>query len=47
MKMTAFGDRVPCSLAEVGRRFRSAYCLRYQAMKFSVHRPVDVVSMHL
>jgi hypothetical protein len=28
MNMTAFWDIVPCSLVEVYRRFRGAYCLR-------------------
>jgi hypothetical protein len=27
MKMTVFWDVAPCSLAEVDRRFRGAYCL--------------------
>jgi hypothetical protein len=27
MKMTAFWDNAPCSLVEVDRRFRDAYCL--------------------
>jgi hypothetical protein len=30
MKMTAFWDIVPCSLVEVDRRFRGAYCLHHQ-----------------
>jgi hypothetical protein len=29
MKMTPFWDIAPCSLVEVGRRFRGAYCLQY------------------
>jgi hypothetical protein len=33
LKMTAFWDIAPCSLAEVDRRFRGAYCLRYQAIR--------------
>jgi hypothetical protein len=28
--MTAFWDTVPCSLVEVDRRFRGAYCLHHQ-----------------
>jgi hypothetical protein len=28
--MTAFWDIAPCSLVEVDRRFRGAYCLHYQ-----------------
>jgi hypothetical protein len=31
MKMTAVWDVAPCSLAEVVRRFRGAYCLHHQA----------------
>jgi hypothetical protein len=38
MKMTVFWDAVPCSLVEVYRRFRGAYCLH--------HRP-DGGSKHL
>jgi hypothetical protein len=30
MKMTAFCDIAPCSLVEVDRRFRDAYCLYQQ-----------------
>jgi hypothetical protein len=30
MNMTAFWDTVPCSLVEVGRRFRGAYWLHHQ-----------------
>jgi hypothetical protein len=30
LKMTAFWDIAPCSLVEVDRRFRCAYCLHHQ-----------------
>jgi hypothetical protein len=30
MKMTVFWDVAPCTLVEVYRRFRSAYCLHNQ-----------------
>jgi hypothetical protein len=30
MKMTAFLDIAPCSLGEIHRRFRGAYCLNHQ-----------------
>jgi hypothetical protein len=30
MKMTAFWDIAPCSLIEVDRRFRGAYCVHHQ-----------------
>jgi hypothetical protein len=30
LKMTAFWDRGPCSVVEVDRRFRDAYCLYHQ-----------------
>jgi hypothetical protein len=30
MKMTVFWDVVPCSLLEIDRRFRGAYCLHHQ-----------------
>jgi hypothetical protein len=30
MKMTAFWDIAPCSLVEVDRHFRGAYCLHHQ-----------------
>jgi hypothetical protein len=30
MKMTAFWDIAPCSLIEVDRHFRGAYCLHHQ-----------------
>jgi hypothetical protein len=30
VKMTAFWDTAPCSLVEVDRRFRRAYCLEHQ-----------------
>jgi hypothetical protein len=30
MNMTVFRDVAPCSLVEVYRRFRGAYCLHYQ-----------------
>jgi hypothetical protein len=29
MKMTALWDTAPCSLVEVDRRFRDAYCLHH------------------
>jgi hypothetical protein len=32
LKMTVFWDVAPCSLAEVYRRFRGAYCLHYQSL---------------
>jgi hypothetical protein len=30
MKMTAFWNKVPCSLVEADRPFRGAYCLHHQ-----------------
>jgi hypothetical protein len=30
MKMTVFWDVAPCSLVEIYRRFRGAYCLHHQ-----------------
>jgi hypothetical protein len=33
MKMTAFWDIAPCSLAEVYRCFRDAYCLHHQGYR--------------
>jgi hypothetical protein len=39
MKMTTFWDIAPCSLVEVDRRFRGAYCLHY--------RPDDGGSMYI
>jgi hypothetical protein len=30
LKMTAFWEIAPCSLVEVDRRFRGAYCLHHQ-----------------
>jgi hypothetical protein len=30
MQMTVFYDVAPCSLVEIGRRFRDAYCLHHQ-----------------
>jgi hypothetical protein len=30
MKMTAFWDVAPCSILELDRRFRCAYCLYHQ-----------------
>jgi hypothetical protein len=32
MKMTSFRDIAPCSLVEVGRRFRGAYCFNHLAL---------------
>jgi hypothetical protein len=29
LKMTAFWDTAPCSLVEIDRYFRGAYCLHY------------------
>jgi hypothetical protein len=29
MKITVFWDVGPCSLVEIGRRFKGAYCLHY------------------
>jgi hypothetical protein len=44
MKMTrAFWDTVPCSVVEVYRRFRGAYCLHHHGD----HRKYDGGSMHL
>jgi hypothetical protein len=40
MKVTAFWGIAPCSLVEVDRSFRGAYCLHH-------HRPVVGASMHL
>jgi hypothetical protein len=36
MKMTAFWYIAPCSLVEVNRRFRSAYCLHHQGDNYSI-----------
>jgi hypothetical protein len=33
MKMTAFWDIAPCSLAEVDRCFRGVYCLHHQGYR--------------
>jgi hypothetical protein len=33
MKMTSFWDTAPCSLVDVDRRFRGAYCLHHQGDK--------------
>jgi hypothetical protein len=30
LKMTVFWDVVPCSLIDIQRRFKGAYCLHYQ-----------------
>jgi hypothetical protein len=32
MKLIAFWDKAPCSLAEVRRRFRDAYCFHHQGV---------------
>jgi hypothetical protein len=37
VKMTAFWDIAPCSLVDVDRRFRGAYCLHHQS---NPHRPL-------
>jgi hypothetical protein len=42
MKMTVFWDVSPCSLVEVYRRFRGAYCLHHQGAHH--HRLDDGVS---
>jgi hypothetical protein len=39
MKMIVFWDTAPCSLVEIDRRFRDAYCLH--------HRPDDEGNKHL
>jgi hypothetical protein len=36
--MTAFWDIAPCSLVEVDRRFRSAYCLHHQGERPDTRR---------
>jgi hypothetical protein len=43
MKVTAFWDMALCSLVEVDRRFRGAYCLHRQGD----HRPDYGGSKHL
>jgi hypothetical protein len=30
VKITAFWDVAPCSVVEIGRRFKGAYCLHHQ-----------------
>jgi hypothetical protein len=35
LKMTAFWDVAPCSVVEVGRRFRDAYCLHHEGDGYS------------
>jgi hypothetical protein len=42
-KITAFWETAPCSLVEVGRRFRYAYCLHHR----DIHRPDNGGSTHL
>jgi hypothetical protein len=37
MKMTVFWYVAPCSLVEIYRRFRDAYCLHHQDDKLSGH----------
>jgi hypothetical protein len=37
MKMTVFWDVAPCSLVEIGLRFRGAYCLHHQGDDFGAH----------
>jgi hypothetical protein len=32
MKMAVFWDVAPCSLVDIDRRFRCAYCLHHQAL---------------
>jgi hypothetical protein len=34
-KMTVFWDVAPCSLVQIDRRFRGAYCLLHQGDKLS------------
>jgi hypothetical protein len=43
VKMTVLWDIAPCSLVEVYRRFRGAYCLHHQGD----HRPDNGSSTHL
>jgi hypothetical protein len=38
MKVTVFWDVALCSLVEIDRRFRSAYCLHYQALMVEAER---------
>jgi hypothetical protein len=40
MKMTVFWDVTPCSLAEIGRRFRGAYYLHHQGVSDSIAYPL-------
>jgi hypothetical protein len=46
MKMTVFWVVAPCSLVEVYRRFRGAFCLHYQGDRLdddvtpSLHKPI-------
>jgi hypothetical protein len=43
MKMTAFSDIMPCSLIEVHRCFRDAYCLHHQvALMMEAVRSSDI-----
>jgi hypothetical protein len=39
LKMTAFWDIAPCSLVEVGRRFRGVYCLHHQEWDYTAQYP--------
>jgi hypothetical protein len=38
MKMAVFWDVAPCSLVEIGQRFRGAYCLHHQGDEYQTAR---------
>jgi hypothetical protein len=54
MKITAFWNVTPCSLVEVGRRFRRTYCLYHQGLimkvvhtsETSVYYSAGICSIH-
>jgi hypothetical protein len=39
MKMAVFWDVAPCSLVDIGRRFRGAYCLHHQG-DYTAQHPI-------
>jgi hypothetical protein len=43
MKLTVFRDVAPCSLVEVYRRFRGAYCLHHQSLIALMMEAVNTV----
>jgi hypothetical protein len=46
MKMTDFWVTAPCSLAEVERRFRAAYCIHHYEIRGAIAQVIETVNTY-